>query len=85
MTRKTNKVVRVALSGGLIGFLTTNPRAALEKRINAENEQGWNVIEVLDHTTASLFARILQLAVLIATLGLWSFGAGYLVILEKEI
>ena len=38
---KVNKVVRIALAGGIIGLLTTNPRRALDQRIDRENQEGW--------------------------------------------
>jgi len=46
---KINKVVRISLSGGIIGLLLTNPRRALEDRIRYENDQGWNAIYVIHH------------------------------------
>jgi hypothetical protein len=84
MTKKINKVERIALMGGLIGALLTNPRKALEKAITRANEEGWNCRQILPHTTTNLFMRILMALCLVCTLGLWTFGAGYLLLLEKE-
>lgn len=82
--KKINKVHRIALSGGLIGALTTNPRRALDAAIADANADGWNCHQILPHKTTNLFIVVLQLVVLICTLGLWTFGAGYLLLLEKD-
>jgi len=75
---------RVAVSGGIIGSLLTNPRSALEKKLQHLNADGWNCRQIMDHGTRNVFAMILQTAVLICTLGMWTFGAGYLMLFEKE-
>ena len=82
---KKNKIVRVSLIGGIIGALTTNPRKALEDAIDKENQDGWNAIHVDTHRTTNLFISVLQLAVLFITLGLFTWGGGFLVLLEREI
>lgn len=82
---KKNKVVRISLMGGLIGALTTNPRKALEDAIDKENNEGWNAIHIEPHSTANLFVWVLQLVVLVCTLGLWTWGGGYMVLFEKEV
>ena len=81
---KVNKVVRIALSGGIIGALTTNPRKALHDVIEKNNQEGWNAIHFYEHRTSNLFIWLLQLSILILTLFLWTFGAGYMVLFEKE-
>ena len=81
---KINKIERIALAGGIIGALTTNPKRALEKCIDQSNSEGWNVRQVIHHSTSNLFIIILQLLILICTIGLWTFGAGYMIIFEKE-
>jgi hypothetical protein len=81
---KWNRVLRVTLMGGLLGALFTNPRKALEAEILAANQQGWNAIHIQAHRTTNLFVLLLQIVVLILTLGLWTWGAGYLVLLERE-
>ena len=35
---KVNKVVRISLSGGLIGWLTTNPRKAIDDSIDSKTK-----------------------------------------------
>lgn len=81
---KINKVVRIALSGGIIGALTTNPRRALDSAIEEHNQQGWNCHQILQHSTSNIFIKALQVLVLISTLCLWTFGAGYILLMEKE-
>ena len=82
---KKNKVVRISLMGGLIGALTTNPRKALEEAIDKENNEGWNAIHIEPHSTANLLVWVLQLVVLVCTLGIWTWGGGYMVLFEKEV
>lgn len=81
---KNNKVVRISLSGGLIGLLATNPRRALDDAIDKANQEGWNAIYFQPHKTSNVFVALLQILVLICTLGLWTFGAGYMILLERE-
>ena len=81
---RINKVVRVSLSGGLIGLLFTNPRAALQRRIQEENENGWTATHLDVHSDRNVLVWLLQLIVLVLTLFLWTWGAGYLVLFERE-
>ena len=80
---KVNKVARISLSGGLIGALTTNPRKVLDDTIDKHNQDGWNAVYFAEHKTSNLFVLFLQILVLVCTLGLWTFGAGYMVLFEK--
>ena len=81
---KINKVVRVALSGGIIGMLTTNPRAALDRAIAEANADGWNCHQIMQHKTTNLFVLLLLILILCCTCFLWTFGAGYMLLLEKD-
>lgn len=81
---KTNKVARISLSGGIIGWLTTNPRRALDNRIDKENQEGWNTIYIMPHADTNLAATIARLFVLVCTAFLWTWGAGYLILFERE-
>lgn len=81
---KINKVVRISLSGGIIGLFTTNPRRALDARIDQENQAGWNAVYFIPHTDTNLLIAVLRLAVLVGTLFLWTWGAGYLILFERE-
>ena len=81
---KANKVVRISLAGGIIGLLTTNPRRALDERIDKENQEGWNAIHFSEHADTNLLLYLLRLLVLVVTLGLWTWGAGYLILFERE-
>lgn len=82
--RKRNKVVRVSLSGGIIGLLTTNPRKALEDAIDGANQEGWNAVHIIEHSTSNMLVWVLQILVLVITFGLWTWGAGYLILMERE-
>ena len=81
---KVNKIERVALSGGLIGLFTTNPKRAIERVLEANNAEGWTCRQIIPHSTSNFGVVIFQLIVLLCTLGLWTFGAGYLLLMEKE-
>lgn len=81
---KKNRIVRIALMGGLLGAILTNPRKALEDEIDTANQQGWNAIHIEPHRTTNLFIWVIQILVLLLTLGLWTWGAGYLVLLERD-
>jgi hypothetical protein len=54
----------------LIGAIFTNPRKALEDSIEKGNEEGWNAIHIEPHGTTNLFVWVIQLLVLLLTLGL---------------
>lgn len=82
---KKNKVARISLMGGLIGAITTNPRKALEDEINKSNQNGWNAIHIEPHKTTNLFIAIVQLLVLLLTLGLFTWGGGYIILFEREV
>jgi hypothetical protein len=81
---KINKVERISLSGGLIGLLFTNPRRALEANILKNNSEGWSVRQVLDHSDTNLAVLFLRFLVLALTLLMWTWGAGYLVVYERD-
>ena len=57
---------------------------ALQKRINRENLAGWTTFYIIQHSQTNVLIFILQIAILICTMGLWTFGAGYLILFEKE-
>lgn len=81
---KENRVVRLSLSGGLIGVLFTNPRRALEKTIKDQNAQGWNCHQIVTHSGQNIAVKVLQLVVLCLTLLLWTWDDGYILLFEKE-
>jgi hypothetical protein len=82
---KRNKVTRVSLIGGLIGAILTNPRKALEDEIDRRTQYGWVATHIDPHRTTNLFIWILQLVVLVLTLGLFTWGGGYLILFEREV
>lgn len=65
-------------------MMTTNPRKALADRIEKENLDGWNAIYFLEHRDTNLLGIILKLIVLICTVFLFTWGAGYMVLFERE-
>ena len=81
---KINKIVQLNISGGLIGLVLTNPRRALESCIMKENQDGWNAVYFTHHKDTNIFMSILKLAVLLCNLFLWTWGAGYMILFERE-
>jgi len=79
-----NKIVRLTLMGGLLGLLLTNPRRALEGCIEQHNNEGWRSTFIVPHSERNLLISSIQIVMLIVTLGMWTFGSGYLVMFEKE-
>jgi hypothetical protein len=82
---KINRIERVALSGGILGLIFTNPRNAIEKKIIALNEEGWNCHQIIPHATRNFMVFIFQLILLFLTFFLWTFDSGYILLFEKEI
>jgi len=82
--RRHNKVLRVDLTGGLIGWLLSDPRSALEGAIQQANREGWHVVEVLPDARTNLIMLLARLIILVVTLFLFTTDNGYLVILEKS-
>ena len=53
-------------------------------RIDKENQEGWNAIYILPHSDTNLAAQLASIIVLVLTLFLWTWGAGYLILFERE-
>jgi hypothetical protein len=79
-----NKVVRVEVSGGIIGVLIGSPRASLTRVIDAENAQGWRVRQVLADPFANALQQLIRLLILILTIFLWTPATGFYVVFERE-
>jgi len=78
-----NKVERLSLAGGLIGAFSTNPKRALNIMLKSNNDNGWKAIHIESHRTHNLFVFFVQILVLVLTLGLYTWGGGYLVLFER--
>jgi len=79
-----NKIVRISLSGGIIGILLTNPKEAIQRAVQIENERGWRLVQILPHKSQNLFIAMAQVIVVIFTLLLWTWSDGYLLIFERD-
>jgi hypothetical protein len=84
MATYTNKVVRISLSGGLIGLLATDPRRAIEDAVSRENAEGYHCHQIVPHSSRNLLVILLQILVLMLTLGLWTWTGGYILLFAKE-
>lgn len=82
--QKTNMVVRVSFSGGLLGLIFGSARGKLEAAIQEHNKQGWNLAEVVPDNP-NLLIWILRFVLLVLTLGLWTLANGYLLIMERPV
>jgi Ca2+/Na+ antiporter len=81
---KINRTVRISLFGGLIGSAATNPRRKLEDVIRKFNGEGWNCHQIIPHQTHNILAMVLQTVLLLITLGMFTFGGAYLLVMEKD-
>ena len=82
--RRTNKVVRISYSGGLLGLIFGSARGKHEKVLEENNRNGWNLAEVISDNP-NLIIWVIRFAILILTLGLWTFSTSYLLILERPV
>ena len=77
------KVERMTVSGGLIGGLLTNPRMRLADIIERNAYDGWRLTALTPLSGPNVFMVFVSLVVLVYTLGMWMFGAGYLLAFER--
>ena len=82
---QTNKVVNVALTGGIIGLFSTSPQRKLNEAIKRENANGWRVVQIIPADSGNLFLIIYRLLLLTITLFLFTTANGYYVIMEKKL
>jgi hypothetical protein len=81
---QTNKVVNVALTGGIIGIFSSSPQTKLNEAIKRENANGWRVVQIVPADSGNLFLYIYRLLLLTITLLLYTTTNGYYVIMEKK-
>jgi hypothetical protein len=77
-----NNIYRANLSGGIIGWLTTSSKRALESVCRTANSRGEEVVFVIQDTM-NIFRWILYLLIFCITLSLWCPWPGYLVITRR--
>jgi len=82
---QTNKVVNVALTGGIIGLFSSSPQRKLNEAIKRENANGWRVVQIIPADSGNLFLIIYRLLLLTITLLLFTTANGYYVIMEKKL
>jgi hypothetical protein len=82
---QTNKVVNVALTGGIIGLFSSSPQRKLNEAIKRENANGWRVVQIIPADSGNLFLIIYRLLLLTITLFLFTTANGYYVIMEKKL
>lgn len=82
--RVMNRVLRITLYSGLIGGLITNSRSSLEQAMVVNNAHGWRTVQVMPHMESNLLSGLLRLLLLLLTLGMFTFGGSYLVVMERD-
>jgi hypothetical protein len=80
----TNSVVRVTLTGGLLGLLFNDPATALDQKLNEVNRSGWCVVQVIPDRPPNLLVSLFRTIIFFLTLGLWCPATGYLIILQSR-
>jgi hypothetical protein len=65
-------------------MLISNPRRALDSTVDRANQEGWHCHQILPHSSRNLLIVLLQIVVLLLTFGLWTWGAGYLLLMQKQ-
>lgn len=78
-----NKVVRVTLAAGIIGWLASSPSRVLNSKIQEENALGWNVVQILPADSGNFFLLIVRVLLLFCTFFLYTTTNGYYLVLEK--
>ena len=78
------QVIRKTVAGGLVGALLTNPRRTLANVIDEQALDGWRLTAMTPLAGANIFMVLVSIVVLVLTLGLWTFGPGYLLAFEKD-
>lgn len=81
---KQSRVEVINLSGGILGLFGTNPRKAINLRIQELQAEGWHCHQIIPYSTRNLAALFFQALILVCTVGLWTFGAGYMLLFVKE-
>ena len=82
--RKRNKVDEVSFIGGLIGLLFVNPRRIIDNRVKEANDHGWSLVAIEKSSGNNLLINVLRFVLLVATLGLFTFGDGMYLVFEKD-
>lgn len=82
---KKNRFERISMSGGLAGLLTNNPKKMLENKADELNGSGWNCVHFAPHSTSNPIVFVAQLLVLALTLGIWTWGSGYMMLFERTV
>ena len=80
-----NKVVNVNFIGGIIGLLGNSPQTILNNAIKKENEDGWEVVQIIPSESGNLFLVFVRFLILIITLFFYTQTNGYYIIMKKNV
>ena len=80
---KQNKIINVALTGGIIGFLVSSPQQRLNAKIKEVNAEGWRVVRIIPSSSGNLLLFLGRLFLLCITLFLYTTKNGFYVVIEK--
>ena len=79
-----NQVVRIGMTGGIIGLLSGDATVKLEEAIQRANLEGWRAAQVLPALSGNLLTQIFRWVLLLATLFLYTHEDGYLALMERS-
>ena len=80
-----NKVVKVTLTGGIIGLLSGDAIDSLNEMIKSENSKGWEVVQILPDNNINLITIVLRMLLLLITFLLYTKSNGYFIVLKKKL
>lgn len=78
-----NMVIRVTLWGGIIGLVAGNAHLKLRKAIRHHNQQGWQVVQVLEDPSGNIFVLVVRMLLLVLTIFLFTTNNGFMVVFER--
>ena len=84
VSNQSNKVVKITLTGGLIGLFIGNAIDTLNKNINEENSNGWEVVQIMPDTNTNLAIVVVRILLLICTFLLYTTDNGYFIVYKTN-
>jgi hypothetical protein len=79
-----NKVVKVSVVGGIIGFFAGSHEDSINKTIIKENSNGWDVVQVFPDTSTNFIIQLLRGLLLIITVFFYTINNGYFIVFKRK-
>ena len=83
-TDKKTVLIISSTKGNISLLEREEPSASLNKRISQENQNGWEVVQVIPDTSSNLLNFIVRVFLLMVTLLIYTTSDGYYVILRRK-